>query len=82
MMRKTLFITKKSWAYYERHCKGKIKHIAIHQAQTHVDGLKKAKPNEDFNYYICRFCMKLHVGHVKTNPTVQEQKAQGAASGA
>lgn len=81
MKRQSLFITKKSWAYYERHCRGKIKHVAIHQAQTHVDDLKKKKPAEDFNYYVCRFCLKLHVGHVKTNPTVKEQ-ALGASAGA
>jgi len=80
-MRRTVFITKKSWSYWERHCKGKIKHIAIHQAQAHVDGLKKKAPAEDFNWYVCRFCLKLHVGHVKTNPTAKEQ-SQSAAAGA
>jgi len=76
-----MFITKKSWAYYERHCRGKIKHGAIHEAQAHVDELKRKKPAEDFNFYICHFCSKLHVGHIKTNPTAKEQ-ARAAIIGA
>jgi hypothetical protein len=46
---KTLFITKKSWAYYERHCKGKIKHKAMHHVARHLEGLKRRYPDETFN---------------------------------
>lgn len=81
-MKRTLFITKKSWNYWERHCKGKIKHKIIQSAQAHINGLKKKSPTEEFNYYVCRFCSKLHVGHIKTNPTAQEQLAQTAKAGA
>jgi len=80
MRKSTLFITKKTWDYWERHCKGKLKHKTIQSAQTHVDDLKKKKPTEGFNYYVCKFCSKLHVGHIKTNPTVGEQ-AQAASAG-
>ena len=77
----TLFITKKSWAYYERHCKGKIKHKAMHHVARHLEGLKRRYPNEAFTWYVCRFCSNMHIGHVKTSPTAQEQ-GQAASAGA
>ena len=60
-----MFITKENWDYYFRHCRGKVKHETAQSAQSHVDSLHRKLPADDFHYYRCDFCKKLHVGHIK-----------------
>jgi hypothetical protein len=67
--RQGLFVTKNTWAYYERHCRSKIKHKTATQALGHAKSLNKT--GEEFGFYQCRFCKNFHVGHNKTNPKSQ-----------
>src|SRR4051812_31575130 len=56
----SLIVTKRNWAYYERHCRGKIKHKTLEIAQSWA-GIK-------MQVYTCKFCGSLHVGHGRGEP--------------
>ena len=66
MAARTTFITNKSWAYWERHCKGKIKHTE-ESAERNRKAMEKSYGTE-FSKYVCNFCHKWHVGHKKEQP--------------
>lgn len=65
MKSRKLFISKANWDYYERHCKGKIKHSTTRQAEMHIRGLNRVHPLERYKMYACNFCQHIHVGHQK-----------------
>jgi hypothetical protein len=65
------YITGNNWDYYERHCKGKIKHQSAESANAHIADLAKNRSGIEYDWYECNFCSlennrKFHVGERKS----------------
>lgn len=57
---------------WERRCKGKYCHASPAAAQREVERLEEKFPGEEYNWYVCHDCKKIHVGH--TPPWVKEKE--------
>jgi hypothetical protein len=61
--KETKQITPDNYDQYVRQCRGKEPLRAIYQALEMIESLNKKNPNDVYNWYICKFCAHIHVGH-------------------
>jgi hypothetical protein len=55
--------TPEKFDQWVRQCRGKQKHRAIYQVLDVMKELKRKNPSDEYNWYICKYCSFLHVGH-------------------